>query len=43
MPDLPHRGIDSVVRIQEDAFAPDLLEDFLARHQLPAPVGKYEE
>src|SRR5271167_3844124 len=43
MPDLPHRGIDSVVRIQEDALAPHALQDFLARHELSAPVGKYEE
>ena len=43
MPDLPYRGIDSVVRIQEDALAPYPLQDFLARHELSAPVSKYEE
>ncbi len=41
--DLPHRNIDSVVGIQEDLLAPHALEDFLARHELPAPVGKNEE
>ena len=43
VPDFPHRGIDSVVGIQEDAFAPDALQNFLARNELPASVGQNEE
>ena len=43
MADLPHRGIDGVVLIQEDVLAPHPLQDFLARHELSAPVSEYEE
>ena len=41
--DFPYRGIDSVVRIQEDAFAPHALEDFLSRNQLSAALSEQEE
>ncbi len=43
VPDLPHRRIDSIVGIQEDAFAPDTLLNFLACNELPVSVGKNEE
>src|SRR5208282_5290156 len=40
---LPHRRVDSVVGIEENSFAPDALEDFLARDQLIAPLDQQKQ
>ena len=42
-PHLPDRSIDAVFAIDEDALAPDALENFLARDDLPAAVNEQEQ
>jgi hypothetical protein len=42
-PNLPYRGINAGVAIQENPFSPDSLQDLVARHQLTAAFGEEEE
>ena len=40
LPNLAHGRIDGVVRVQEHILAPDSLQDFLPRHQLPTSLDQ---
>src|SRR5216683_636768 len=43
MPELADRGVDAVIGVDEDAPAPDALEDLLARHELAATLDQQEK
>jgi hypothetical protein len=41
--DLPHRGVDRRVRVEEDVPAPEALEDLGPRHELAPSLGEEDE
>src|SRR6266851_1645767 len=43
MPELADRGVDAVIGVDEDAPAPDALEDLPARHELAATLDQQEK
>lgn len=43
LPNLPHSRVDAVIDITKNAFAPDAVQDFLARDQLPGTLQKQQQ